>query len=98
MDQVLHGISSAYGYIDDVLIASPTPEQHPLDPRAVFERLAAYGILINHNKCRFGTSELDFIGHRSTARESTLSLKKFKLSETFPNLSLNASCEGLPAW
>ena len=31
IDEVLRGTTSAYAYIDDVLIASPTPEQHLQD-------------------------------------------------------------------
>ena len=42
MDQVLRGLPFAYAYIDDVLIASTTPEEHLEHLRAVFERLAAY--------------------------------------------------------
>ena len=45
MDQVLHGIPSMYVYLDDVLIASTTPEQHYKDLKAVFTRLSAQGIL-----------------------------------------------------
>ena len=63
MDQVLHGISSVYVYIDDVLIASSTPEQHLRDLKAVFTRLSAHGILINPNKCLFAAPSLDFLGH-----------------------------------
>lgn len=63
MDQVLRGVPSAYTYIDDVLIASATPEQHLQDLRSVFERLATHGIPINPNKCLFGVNELDFLGH-----------------------------------
>ncbi len=63
MDQVLRGVPAAYAYIDDVLIASPTPEQHLDDLRTVFARLASHGIVINPNKCLFGVPELDFLGH-----------------------------------
>ena len=63
MDQALRGIPFAYAYIDDVLIASSSPEEHLQHLRAVFERLAAHGIIINPNKCLFGVNELDFLGH-----------------------------------
>ena len=63
MDQVLQGIPSVYVYIDDVLIASSTHEQHIQDLKAVFTRLSAHGILINPNKCQFATPSLTFLGH-----------------------------------
>ena len=63
MDQVLRGIPFAYVYIDDVLVASTTPEEHLEHLRIVFERLAANGIVVNPNKCVFGVNELDFLGH-----------------------------------
>ena len=63
MDQVLRGLPFAYAYIDDVLIASSSPEEHLKHLRTVFERLATHGIIINPNKCLFGVSELDFLGH-----------------------------------
>jgi len=64
IDRILRGIPSAYAYIDDILIASPTPEQHLNDLRLVFERLAQHGIHINPNKCLFGCPSLNFLGHR----------------------------------
>ncbi len=63
MDQVLRGVSSSYAYIDDVLIASSSPEQHLADLKTVFDRLASHGIIINPIKCLFGVPELDFLGH-----------------------------------
>ena len=63
MDQVLRGIPSAYAYIDDVLIASATPEQYLQDLQTVFERLHTHGIVINPNKCLFSVCELDFLSH-----------------------------------
>ena len=62
MDQVLRGIPFSYAYIDD-LVASTTPEEHLRHLRTVFECLTKYRIVINPNKCFFGVSELDFLGH-----------------------------------
>ena len=63
MDQVLRGLSFAYGYIDDVLIDSSKPEEHLQHLKIVFERFSANGIVINPNKCLFGARELTFLGH-----------------------------------
>ncbi len=47
MDQVLRGLPFAYGYIDDVLIASANPEEHIQHLKAVLERFASYGVVVN---------------------------------------------------
>ena len=84
MDQVLRGIPSAYVYIDDVLVASPTPEQHLKDLRMVFERLSAHGIVINPNKCIFGVPELDFLGHHINHHGITPLPEKVQAIRDFP--------------
>ena len=84
MDQVLHGIPSVYVYIDDILIASPTPEQHLKDLSAVFTRLAAHGILINPNKCLFGAHSLHFLGHTIDRHGISPTPEKVKAINEFP--------------
>ena len=84
MDQVLHGIPSANVYMDDVLVASPTPEQHLKDLRMVFERLSAHGIVINPNKCVFGVPELDFLGHHINHHGITPLPEKVQAIRDFP--------------
>ena len=64
MDQILRGLDCCYTYIDDILIASATPEEHLEHVRQVLERLAKHGLLINPDKCIFGVPSLDFLGHR----------------------------------
>ena len=46
MDQVLQGLDCVFVYIDDVLVASPTLEQHMLDLEMVFARLQQHGLLV----------------------------------------------------
>ena len=67
IDEVLRGLPFCYGYIDDLLIASSSHEEHLQHLRAVFERLDEHGLLINTAKSVFGVPELDFLGHRVDA-------------------------------
>ena len=64
MDQVLRGLPFAYDYIDDILVASATKEEHLEHLHEVYRHLETYGILVNPSKCVLGTDSLDFLGHR----------------------------------
>ena len=64
LDSVLRGLDCVYIYIDDILIASPSPEQHIQDLRMVLQRLSEHGLLLRPDKCQFGLSSVDFLGHR----------------------------------
>lgn len=63
IDRVLHGFRFTYTYIDDVLIASSSEEEHKLHLQLVFERFREYGVLVNASKCEFGVPSLQFLGH-----------------------------------
>ena len=84
MDQVLRGVPAAYAYIDDVLIASPTPEQHLEDLRTVFARLASHGIVINPNKCLLGVTHLDFLSHHIDSHGISPLPEKVQAVRDFP--------------
>ena len=62
MDQVLCGLDFCYVYIDDILVASASPEEHQRHLRLIFERLTHHG-LINPQKCVFGAFCIHFLGH-----------------------------------
>ena len=64
IDEVLRGLHFTYAYIDDVLIASNTPDEHAQHLRAVFDRFKQYGVIINPLKCEFGVNSLQFLGHQ----------------------------------
>ena len=67
MDRVLAGLAFAFVYLDDIIIASPSMEQHQRDVEEVFRRLQAAGLVINFEKCTFAVPEVDFLGHRVSA-------------------------------
>jgi hypothetical protein len=63
MDKVLRGLDFCYVYIDDILIASSSPEEHVEHLKTVFSRLEKYGVVVNPNKCVFGQKEVRFLGY-----------------------------------
>ena len=59
--------SVVFVYLDDILVGSATADDHVLHLRTVFERLASHGLVINVNKCQFGTKTIDYLGHHITS-------------------------------
>jgi len=50
-------------YIDDVLCASSSEEEHIRHVDTLLSSFAEYGVVINPSKCVFGAASLDFLGH-----------------------------------
>ena len=63
MDEILGDLPRVYVYIDDILIASESLEQHLEDLEAVFKTLSANGLVIQRSKCILGKPSLDFLGY-----------------------------------
>lgn len=64
---VLRDLDFLFTYIDDVIIASETIEQHKEHLNLVFQRFDQYGITINVSKCDFGQEKLEFLGYKVSA-------------------------------
>lgn len=64
MDTACAGLDSVFVYLDDILVASKTKDEHICDLRELFNRLKNNGLIINLNKCQFGRLSIDFLGHR----------------------------------
>lgn len=63
VNSIFQDLNYVYCYIDDILVASETPEQHLQHLCIVLERLAATGITINASKCMFGAEQIEFLGY-----------------------------------
>ena len=64
MDTVCQGLEFAFVYIDDILVASKDIPTHKLHLAHLFRRLSEHSLVVNIDKCSFGSSSLDFLGHR----------------------------------
>ena len=57
-----------FDYVDDILVASSSPEEHLQHLRLILQRLQEHGLTINPNKCVFGVASLDFLGHQVNSK------------------------------
>ena len=73
MDRTFDGAPNCESYVDDILIFSPTFEEHLRHLRIAFQRLDAAGLQLRKDKCELGYREVEFLGHRisSTGRSPT---------------------------
>ena len=63
MDTVLAGLPFVLAYLDDVVILSPTFEDHLVQLRHVLGRLHDAGLTVKLKKCLLGMVETPFLGH-----------------------------------
>lgn len=56
-------LTDVHNFIDDILIASETWEEHVLAVRIVLERLREVGLTVKPSKCYMGHQEISFLGH-----------------------------------
>ncbi|XP_065198307.1 uncharacterized protein LOC135829851 [Sycon ciliatum] len=63
MDTVLAGLPFVLAYLDDVVIFSPTFEDHLVQLRHVLGRLHDAGLTVKPKKCLLGMVETPFLGH-----------------------------------
>ena len=63
MRRLLKGLEGVDNYIDDILIHTPTFEEHVLKLREVFRRLRIARLTAKPSKCFIGYFEVEFLGH-----------------------------------
>ncbi len=66
MDRILSGLDFVFAYLDDVIIASRSAEEHLGHLRILFQRFNAAN-LVNREKCVFGMAAVEFLGHHVSA-------------------------------
>lgn len=67
MDEIFGDLPFVFCFIDDLLIASTSAEEHQQHLKTVLERLEKFGLVLNLTKCVLGAAEVDFLGYRVTA-------------------------------
>ena len=63
MDQIFGHLPYCRVYIDDILVASENHREHREHLQSVLELLRKNGLVIRRDKCVFGASTVEFLGH-----------------------------------
>ena len=84
IDTVVRDMPFVYAYIDDILVASKDQQQHEEHLHQLFARLSEFGVVINPDKCQFGASSLDFLGHRVSEQGISPLEEKITAVRDFP--------------
>ncbi|GFU17565.1 hypothetical protein TNCV_3988941 [Trichonephila clavipes] len=90
--EVLYGLDFVFPYLDDVLVASSTEEEHSEHLKMVFERFQQYGLRINVSKSVMGAAQVEYLGFLITAEgsrplpEKVQAIFNYKLPETIHDL------------
>lgn len=92
VNEVFQGLTFVFPYLDDVLIASASEDEHKTHLKEVFDRLDKYGLCINLSKSVFGVQEIEFLGHLITPAgsrplpEKVEAILNYKLPTTLHDL------------
>lgn len=84
MNSIFGDLPFVFVYIDDILIASRTPEEHQTHIKIVFQRLSENGLAINIAKSEFKVTELTFLGHKVTSDGLFPLRDKIEAVQSFP--------------
>jgi hypothetical protein len=70
-------------YLDDIITWSKTIEELLANLRTVFQRLRLFNVTLNPEKCRFGLSEVEYVGHLINEHGINFSADKKELVANF---------------
>lgn len=60
--RALKDLDFVFVYIDDILVASSSVEEHKEHLRIMFQKLKEFGLFLNPSKCTLGVDEIVFLG------------------------------------
>jgi hypothetical protein len=74
----------SFCYLDNILIASSSKEEHHRHLQLVLQRLQQYRLALNMEKCELGRKQVDFLGHHITAEGAAPIASHVEAVQNFP--------------
>lgn len=85
-DSVIAGLEGVFGYLDDLVLVSETPEEHIELLNAVIDRLETANLTINVDKCELFKKSLTFLGYVVDSEGLRASPDKVAAIVEFPHM------------
>ena len=85
LNEVLSGLTFAFGYLDDILVFSPDMESHFEHLRLLFERLRPTDLKLKEVKCNFFKRHTQYLGHIVSGKGITLLPEKLNSIQKMPS-------------
>ena len=76
MDSIFRDLDFVSCYLDDIMIASKTAEEHLAHIEIVLQRLQQHNLLARETKCVFSQSEVKFLGYVFSAAGKAVDAEK----------------------
>ncbi|XP_064090805.1 uncharacterized protein K02A2.6-like [Macrobrachium nipponense] len=83
MENVLKDIPNVAVYLDDIVITSPTEDDHLKTLELVLHKLCSNGLKLKKDKCSFMNKEVQHLGHRLDAEGVDASDEKVRATDHF---------------
>ncbi|GFY31271.1 hypothetical protein TNCV_752331 [Trichonephila clavipes] len=88
INEVLFGLEFVFPYLDDILVASETEEEHKTHLKLVFDLLQKHGLRVNISKSTLGVTHLEFLGYLITPEGSKPLQRKRYLKDAAKNQAI----------
>ena len=84
VNEVLSGLTFAFGYLDDILVYSPDMETHLEHLRSLFIKLREADLKLKEVKCNFLKKHIQYLGHIVSGKGITPMPEKLECIQKMP--------------
>ena len=71
-------------YMDDILVFSPSPDEHKQHPEFVLDKLSQAGLKVKPSKCELFSERVNYVGHDLSGEGVSVAQEKYQAIASYP--------------